>query len=194
MLCICICICLCIYIYIHLYIYMCICIYIYIYMYVYIYIHLCQCIHMYVTSGCVSSWENISHTLSAQNLYTHIQIHMYIYTSNFVDVFMGMWHIFIQSIALNIYIYVYLYMYIYLYMYVYKHMFIYVSICVDVYICIYLCRCIYTYMRTALVSCSERWGAGVETQKIVRREIWGWGRVPFNETYAPSLSTIYDGA
>jgi len=40
----------------------------------------------------------------------------------------------------------------------------------------------------------ERWGAGVETQKNVRREIGGWGRVPFNETYAPSLSTIYDGA
>ena len=40
----------------------------------------------------------------------------------------------------------------------------------------------------------ERWGAGVETQKNVREEIGGWGRVPFNETYAPSLSTIYDGA
>jgi len=41
---------------------------------------------------------------------------------------------------------------------------------------------------------SERWGAGVETQKNVRRESGGWGRVPFNEPYAPSLSTIYDGA
>ena len=40
----------------------------------------------------------------------------------------------------------------------------------------------------------ERWGAGVETQKNVRGEIGGWGRVPFNETYAPFLSTIYDGA
>ena len=40
----------------------------------------------------------------------------------------------------------------------------------------------------------ERWGAGVETQKNVRGEIGGWGRVPFNETYAPSLITIYDGA
>ena len=40
----------------------------------------------------------------------------------------------------------------------------------------------------------ERWGAGVETQKNVWGEIGGWGRVPFNETYAPSLSTIYDGA
>ena len=27
----------------------------------------------------------------------------------------------------------------------------------------------------------ERWGAGVETQKNVRGEIGGWGRVPFNE-------------
>ena len=40
----------------------------------------------------------------------------------------------------------------------------------------------------------ERWGAGVETQKNVWGEIGGWGRVPFNETYAPSLSTIYYGA
>ena len=40
----------------------------------------------------------------------------------------------------------------------------------------------------------ERWGAGVETQKKVRGEVGGWGRVPFNEPYAPSLSTIYDGA
>ena len=40
----------------------------------------------------------------------------------------------------------------------------------------------------------ERWGAGVETQKNVRGEIGGWGRVPFNEPYAPLLRTIYDGA
>ena len=40
----------------------------------------------------------------------------------------------------------------------------------------------------------ERWGAGVETQKNVRGEVGGWGRVPFNEPYAPSLSIIYDGA
>jgi len=39
----------------------------------------------------------------------------------------------------------------------------------------------------------ESWGAGVETQKNVRGEIGGWGRVPFNETYAQSFSTIYDG-
>jgi len=44
------------------------------------------------------------------------------------------------------------------------------------------------------VATCERWGAGVETQKNVRGEIEGWGRVPFNESYAPSLSTIYDGA
>ena len=43
-------------------------------------------------------------------------------------------------------------------------------------------------------SCQERWGAGVETQKNVRGEIGWWGRVPFNEPYAPLLSTIYDGA
>ena len=49
-------------------------------------------------------------------------------------------------------------------------------------------------LRLPLVLRHERWGAGVETQKNVRGEIGGWGRVPFNETYAPSLSTIYDGA
>jgi len=53
-------------------------------------------------------------------------------------------------------------------------------------------------MHEDLVSASmhecERWGAGVETQKNVRGEIGGWGRLPFNEPYAPSLSTIYDGA
>ena len=48
----------------------------------------------------------------------------------------------------------------------------------------------YVYMHTSY----ERWGAGVETQKNVPWEIGGWGRVPFNEPYAPSLSTIYDGA
>ena len=49
-------------------------------------------------------------------------------------------------------------------------------------------------IRCRALRCKERWGAGVETQKNVRGEIGGWGRVPFNETYAPSLSTIYDGA
>jgi len=47
---------------------------------------------------------------------------------------------------------------------------------------------------TFAVSAGERWGAGVETQKNVRGEVGGWGRLPFNEPYAPSLSTIYDGA
>ena len=47
---------------------------------------------------------------------------------------------------------------------------------------------------SCLKSYVERWGAGVETQKNVRREIGGWGRVPFNKPYAPLLSTIYDGA
>jgi len=49
-------------------------------------------------------------------------------------------------------------------------------------------------IRVLHISSDERWGNGVETQKNVRGEIGGWGRVPFNETYAPSLSTIYDGA
>ena len=50
------------------------------------------------------------------------------------------------------------------------------------------------FLKTNIPYVEERWGAGVETQKNVRGEIGGWGRVPFNEPYAPSLSTIYDGA
>jgi len=53
-------------------------------------------------------------------------------------------------------------------------------------------RIAYTLKIDVLVM--ERWGAGVETQKNVRGVFGGWGRVPFNEPYAPSLSTIYDGA
>jgi len=53
-----------------------------------------------------------------------------------------------------------------------------------------VCVCV----RVCVVQWKERWGAGVETQKNVRGEIGGWGRVPFNEPYAPLLSTIYDGA
>jgi len=50
------------------------------------------------------------------------------------------------------------------------------------------------FENTIRATSDERWRAGVETQKNVRGEIGGWGRVPFNEPYAPSLSTIYDGA
>ena len=61
-----------------------------------------------------------------------------------------------------------------------------------------ICKKPYTYARLTDTfpqeKQEERWGAGVETQKNVRGEIGGWGREPFNETYAPSLSTIYDGA
>jgi len=59
---------------------------------------------------------------------------------------------------------------------------------------------IYTYKhthaenRTDWEGDRERWGAGVETQKNVLGVFGGWGRVPFNEPYDPSLSTIYDGA
>ena len=67
--------------------------------------------------------------------------------------------------------YVYMSIYIYIYIHIYTYMYV-----------MYLCMLV------------ERWGAGVETQKNVRGEIGGRGRLPFNETYAPSLSTIYDGA
>ena len=50
-------------------------------------------------------------------------------------------------------------------------------------------------LNVGIVRSGERWGAGwVETQKNVRGKVGGWGRVPFNKPYAPSLSTIYDGA
>ena len=79
------------------------------------------------------------------------------------------------------------------------------------YICIYIHVHIFIYIhihephtnthtdadadtQTLLKPPSERWGAGVETQQNVRGEVGGWGRVPFNEPYAPSLRTIYDGA
>ena len=55
--------------------------------------------------------------------------------------------------------------------------------------------CVVFLQKSPILNSSfERWGAGVETQKNVRGEIGGWGRVPFNEPYAPLLSTIYDGA
>ena len=65
------------------------------------------------------------------------------------------------------------------------------GVCVCVCVCMCVCECAYA---GECVPTVERWGAGVETQKNVRGEIGGWGRVPFNEPYAPSLSTIYDGA
>ena len=55
-------------------------------------------------------------------------------------------------------------------------------------------HCNTLHLAFAHLPLNERWGAGVETQKNVRGEIGGWGRVPFNDPYAPSLSTIYDGA
>jgi len=64
----------------------------------------------------------------------------------------------------------------------------------------YICLCSIDSTVSSIVilsgelSSEERWGSGVETQKNVRGEIGGWGRIPFNEPYAPLLSTIYDGA
>ena len=39
-------------------------------------------------------------------------------------------------------------------------------------------------VKTSSLVHGERWGAGVETQKNVRGEIGGWGRVPSNEPCA----------
>ena len=79
------------------------------------------------------------------------------------------------------------------------------SVCVCAIIWLHLCVCyihvenwnlwIVSILLSTYYSCyAERWGAGVETQKNLRGEFGGWGRVPFNEPYAPVLSTIYDGA
>ena len=68
------------------------------------------------------------------------------------------------------------------------------------FVCVCVCVCVCVRVRVRVCTGMsvdtryERWGAVVETQKNVRGEIGGWGRVPFNETYAPSLSTIYNGA
>jgi len=74
-------------------------------------------------------------------------------------------------------------------------MYIYVYICKkSIYIHVYQMELRQMLEAIVVYTCDERWGAGVETQKYVRGDIGGWGRVPFKETYAPSLSTIYDGA
>ena len=57
--------------------------------------------------------------------------------------------------------------------------------------CVYVvCVCVYCVMSI----CERGGGLGSRPTKNVLGEIGGWGRVPFNEPYAPSLSTIYDGA
>ena len=61
-------------------------------------------------------------------------------------------------------------------------------------LCVAVCCRVLQRVKRDVVGHKERWGAGVETQKYVRGDIGGWGRVPSNETYAPSLSIIYDGA
>jgi len=129
-------------------------------------------------------------------VYAHIQMYIYIYNKN--DRFSAVPQTLIanslqgfhesQSVELfttNIYIHRYI---------------IYIYICIHTYIYIYSYIYIYTYVHVniqqtlTILYSAERWGAGVEAQKNVRGEVGGWGRVPFNEPYAPSLSTIYDRA
>ena len=74
-----------------------------------------------------------------------------------------------------------------------------VAVCCSVLQCVAVCCSVLQCIEwdTYIAECCtlyERWGAGVETQKNVRGEVGRWGRVPFNEPYALSLSTIYDGA
>jgi len=76
------------------------------------------------------------------------------------------------------------------------------TVYIRVYTYVHVCVCLNVYIHPhkqnqsiAIESaCTvERWGAGVKIQKNVRGEVGGWGRVPFNEPYAPLLSIIYDG-
>ena len=66
------------------------------------------------------------------------------------------------------------------------------AVCCSVLQCVAVCCSVLQCAKESNIH--ESWGAGVEIQKNVRGEIGGWGRVPFNEPYAPSLSSIYDGA
>ena len=116
------------------------------------------------------------------HVYISVHICMYTYAYTLESATYGKWreserdrYLFIMNICTWIYLYIF------------------TQKCMYVYMC--TCICVYTDVYTLKYApYNERWGAGVETQKNVRGEIGGWGRVPFNETYAPSLSTIYDGA
>ena len=128
---------------------------------------------------CINTYK---YTYAEQNKCVYVFIHTHTHTH--VYAYMHSPHIHIHT-------------YMYIYMYVCVH------VCIDIItkriknlnsqvnfrISIYVFMCV-----RSCVCYNERWGAGVETQKNVRGEIEGWGRVPFNEPYAPSLSTIYDGA
>ena len=136
------------------------------------------------------------------DLYIYIYASQLAYTRGGASLRCHMFHVYICDVyificIMYIYIYnVYICMYIYIYMcrcicmYIYIHMCFFTS--TPLHISIYIC--IYYFVTSVRFLPHQRWGAGVETQKYVRGEIGGWGRVPFNETYAPSLSTIYDGA
>jgi len=142
------------------------------YMYVYVctYIHINICIHIYIKKVYIY-------------IYMYINIHVYMWM-RLSFVFTRGQHTQSQE---RLYISIHC-KYISLRMYTCKYAYIYIYKDTHTHIYIHIYPCIY------ITSANERWGAGAETQKNVRGEIGGWGRVPFNETYAPSLSTIYDGA
>ena len=63
----------------------------------------------------------------------------------------------------------------------------YISLYIFIFFYTYIYKRIRSIMYKCILSiCDERWGAGVETQKNVRGEIGGWGRVPFNEPMSPT--------
>ena len=54
--------------------------------------------------------------------------------------------------------------------------------------------CVVVKLRRTILLVTRGGGLGSRPKKIYGERLGEWGRVPFNETYAPSLSTIYDGA
>jgi len=208
----------CIYICTHMYF----CVFVYIYIRIYILInvhinmHMCIKIYKYTficTHVYKCIWIHVHIHLNA----THLNALQRIATlSSTLPVAFARKTCMQQHIYLFIYIHIYthtcthIYISIGIYTNLHRHKFIFVHI----HICLYLwcsrertaCSSsiwapnslsifdVYSFHHIPVNRNFERWCAGVETQKNVRREIGGWGRVPFNEPYAPSLSTIYDGA
>ena len=185
---------------------------IHVYVYVYIYIDRYTYVNLYMYAYIPTHKRVMVHVQTSQIymcicIYIHISIKIYIYV-----------HTYIQNIHTTIQIYMSTFKYIYTHKQTSNHTRTRVIVhtrnftplrhyfpCImahlqmrhgHIHVSIYMGH-IYNAITCFLhhmVLSNERWGAGVETQENVREEIGGWGRVPYNEPYAPLLSTIYDGA
>ena len=127
-----------------------------------------------------SAW--VRHQQPAPN--RHVFISRYVYTDVYTYT-----HISVRAYAyIHVHIQIHIFtMYVYIYTYIHT-----LYILALGWSSALLTSCIAEALEKSIKR--ERWGAGVETQKNIRGEVGGWGRVPFNEPYAPSISTIYDGA